>query len=356
MTTGTQTPDDVAHDSEAAAKAAGLRFTHLDRPGITRQLLKAGWRYRGPDGKILRDKKQIARIDALVLPPAWTEVWINPDPRGHIQATGRDARGRKQYRYHDKWRVTRNEAKFARLAAFGRALPTIRERVASDLQKTGFPREKVIATVVRLLDESLIRIGNEAYARENASFGLTTLQNGHVAVEGATLRFHFRGKSGKEHEVDVRDRRVATIVRKLQDLPGQQLFQYRDEEGELRPVTSDQVNDYLQEITGEPFTAKDFRTWAGTVLTCRLLHETGHAETERERHGNIVSVVDAVAARLGNTRAVCRASYIYPSILERYADGTWPASLERSPAPPDVPLLDECECLLLAYLETEAPA
>ncbi len=354
MTTGSPAPGDVAHDSEVAAKAAGLRFTHLDRPGITRQPLKAGWRYRGPDGKILRDKKQIARINALVIPPAWTDVWINPDPRGHIQATGRDARGRKQYRYHDTWRATRDEAKFARLAAFGRALPAIRERVASDLQQRGLPREKVEATVVRLLDESLIRIGNEEYARENASFGLTTLQNEHVAVEGGKLRFHFRGKSGKEHDVDVRDRRVATIVRKLQDLPGQHLFQYRDEEGELHPVTSDQVNDYLREVTGEPFTAKDFRTWAGTVLACRLLGETECAGTERERHAHIVSAIDAVAARLGNTRAVCRSSYIYPSILQRYADGTWPDAPGAAPAPPDVPLLDECERMLLAYLEADA--
>jgi DNA topoisomerase-1 len=354
MITGSPAPDDVAHDSEAAAKAAGLRFTHLDRPGITRKLVKSGWRYRDPEGRILRDTAQIARINALVIPPAWSDVWINPDPRGHIQATGRDARGRKQYRYHDKWRATRDEAKFARLAAFGRALPTIRERVASDLQETGFPQEKVAATVVRLLDESLIRIGNEEYARENASFGLTTLQNGHVDVEGGTLRFHFRGKSGKEHEVDVRDRRVATIVRKLQDLPGQHLFQYRDEEGELRPITSDQVNDYLQKVTGEPFTAKDFRTWAGTVLACRLLHETGIAGSEHERHANIVSAIDEVAARLGNTRAVCRSSYIYPSILQRYVDGTWPEPEDAAPAPPDIPLLDECERMLLAYLEAEA--
>ena len=354
MTSSVLAPGDVAHDSEAAAKAAGLRFTNLGRPGITREPAKAGWRYRGPDGKVLRDQKQIDRINALVLPPAWTEVWINTDPRGHIQATGRDARGRKQYRYHDKWRAPRDEAKFARLAAFGRALPTIRQRVAADLRKTGFPKQKVEATVVRLLDESLIRIGNEEYARENASFGLTTLQNDHVDVEGAKLRFHFRGKSGKEHEVDVRDRRVATIVRKLQDLPGQHLFQYQDEDGELRPITSDSVNEYLQEVTGEPFTAKDFRTWAGTVLTCQLLRDTGPTETERERNANIVSAIDAAAARLGNTRAVCRSSYIYPAILQRYAEGTWPAPAETAPEAPQVPLLDECECLLLAYLEQEA--
>jgi DNA topoisomerase-1 len=356
MTTSTPAPDVVARDSVAAAKAAGLRFTNIDRPGITRESAKTGWRYRAPDGKILRDKTQIERINALVIPPAWTGVWINTDPRGHIQATGRDARGRKQYRYHDKWRATRDEAKFARLAAFGRALPTIRERVEDDLRRTGFPKEKVEATVVRLLDESLIRIGNEEYARENASFGLTTLQNEHVDVEGAKLRFHFRGKSGKEHEVDVKDRRVATIVRKLQDLPGQQLFQYRDEDGEFRPITSDIVNDYLQDVTGEPFTAKDFRTWAGTVLTCRLLRETGPAETERERNANIVSAIDAVAARLGNTRAVCRSSYIYPSILQRYEAGAWPHPEETALAPPDVPMLDECERLLLAYLEAEAQA
>lgn len=354
MTTTTQAPDDVARDSEAAAKAAGLRFTNLDRPGITREPRKDGWRYRDPAGTIVRDKKQIERINALVIPPAWTDVWINPDPRGHIQATGRDARGRKQYRYHDKWRTIRDEAKFARLAAFGRALPTIRERVEKDLRKTGFPREKVEATVVRLLDEALIRIGNEEYARDNASFGLTTLQNEHVDVEGAKLRFHFRGKSGKEHEVDVKDRRVATIVRKLQDLPGQHLFQYADDEGDLRPVTSDSVNEYLQEASGESFTAKDFRTWAGTVLACRLLRDTGNAETERERNANIVRAVDEAAARLGNTRAVCRSSYIYPTILQRYAEGTWP-NPEIIPAEPlDIPKLDECECMLLTYLEAEA--
>ena len=344
----------MAQDSRAAARAAGLRFTDLDRPGISREPLQDGWRYRDQDGKLLRDKAQIARANALVLPPAWTDVWINPDARGHIQATGRDARGRKQYRYHEQWRATRDEAKFARLAAFGQALPTIRERVASDLRKSGLPRAKVEATVVRLLDESLIRIGNEEYARENASFGLTTLQNKHVEVAGATLRFHFRGKSGKEHEVDVSDRRVATIVRTLQDLPGQNLFQYRDETGEFHPITSESVNDYLQDITGEPFTAKDFRTWAGTVLACRLLHETAPPETERERQANIISAIDAAAARLGNTRAVCRSSYIYPSLLQRYADGTWPEEVGQAPAPPDVPLLDTCECLLLAYLDAEA--
>jgi DNA topoisomerase-1 len=356
MTITTQAPDEVARDSVVAARAAGLRFTHLDRPGITREPLNDGWRYRDVDRKILRDRKQIARINALVIPPAWTDVWINPDPRGHIQVTGRDARGRKQYRYHEKWRAVRDEAKFARLAAFGRALPTIRTRVEEDLRKPGFPREKVEATVVRLLDESLIRIGNEEYARENASFGLTTMQNGHVDVEGAKLRFHFQGKSGKEHEVDVRDRRVATIVRKLQDLPGQHLFQYRDDEGELRPVTSDAVNEYLQEVTGESFTAKDFRTWAGTVLACRLLREAGSAETERERNAHIVDAVDAAAARLGNTRAVCRSSYIYPSILQRYADGTWPDPAEAQRKPMAIPMLDECECLLLADLEAEEEA
>jgi DNA topoisomerase-1 len=356
MTMMIEAPDDVAHDPEAAARAAGLRYTHLDRPGITREPAKQGWRYRGADGKVLRDRKPIARIDALVIPPAWTEVWINTDPRGHIQATGRDARGRKQYRYHHRWRAIRDEAKFARLAAFGRALPTIRERVAEDLRKTGFPKEKVEATVVRLLDASLIRIGNEEYARENASFGLTTLQNEHVDVEGGTLRFHFRGKSGKEHEVDVKDRRVASIVRKLQDLPGQHLFQYRDDEGELRPITSDSVNEYLQSVTGEPFTAKDFRTWAGTVLTCQLLRSASPAGTERERNANIIAAIDAAAARLGNTRAVCRSSYIYPSILQRYADGTWPDPEEDARAIAQIPLLDECECLLLAYLEAEAAA
>lgn len=346
---------DITHDSQAAAEAAGLRFTHLGRPGITRENTARGWRYRDRSGRVIRRRRDRDRLTAMVIPPAWTDVWINPDPRGHIQVTGRDARGRKQYRYHDQWRATRDAAKFARMSAFGQALPTIREQVAHDLRRTGLPREKIEATVVRLLDETLIRIGNEEYARENASFGLTTLQDEHIDVRGARVRFHFAGKSGKEHEVDLRDQRVSTIVKRLQDLPGQQIFQYLDDDGEPRPITSDGVNDYLQEVSGEPFTAKDFRTWAGTVHACRILRETACGDTERERNAAIVAAVDAAAARLGNTRAVCRSSYIYPAILQRYADGGWPAAEICLPAEPN-PLLDECESWLLAFLEAETPA
>ncbi|MCA9877139.1 MAG: DNA topoisomerase IB, partial [Thermomicrobiales bacterium] len=264
--------------------------------------------------------------------------------------------GRKQYRYHAQWRSTRDHAKFARLAAFGRALPTIRTQVTHDLGRPGLPRPKVEATVVRLLDETLIRIGNEEYARDNASYGLTTLLDEHVDISGARLRFHFRGKSGKDHEIDVRDRRVATIVHRLQDLPGQHLFQYQDGDGALHVITSDGVNDYLHAAGGEPFTAKDFRTWAGTVQACRTLPASERAATQRERQAAIVHAVDAAAARLGNTRAVCRSSYIYPPVLEHYAEGAWPPPCDTSAGGADATLLDEGEGWLLGFLAAEAAA
>jgi DNA topoisomerase-1 len=269
----------------------------------------------------VRDAEQLQRIRGIVIPPAWTEVWINPDPRGHIQATGRDARGRKQYRYHPKWRVSRDETKFSRMAAFGAALPSIRERVTADLNKPGLPREKTLAVVVRLLDDSLIRVGNAEYARDNASYGLTTLRDKHVDVEGTTMHFTFRGKSGKLHEVDVRDRRLAGMVKRMQDLPGQHLFQYLDEEGEAQGIDSDDVNAYLRDIAEEGFTAKDFRTWGGTVLAAQSLRDFGPFESETAMKANIVAAVDAVAARLGNTRAVCRSSYIHPEVLLGYERG-----------------------------------
>jgi DNA topoisomerase-1 len=259
---------------------------------------------------------------ALVIPPAWIDVWINPNPRGHIQATGRDARGRKQYRYHPKWRATRDETKFSRMIAFGEALPRVRERVAAALGQPGFPREKTLAVVVRLLDESLIRVGNTEYARDNASYGLTTLRDKHVDISGSTLRFTFRGKGGKRHEVDVRDRRVARAVKRLQDLPGQHLFQYLDADGAPQTIDSEDVNAYLGEIAGDAFTAKDFRTWAGTVLAARSLRDVGPGETETALQANIVAAIDAVAARLGNSRAVCRSSYIHPAIFVGYEQGT----------------------------------
>ena len=313
----TETPE----DPKAAARAAGLRYTPDGGPGITRRRAGKGWSYLGPDGVVVRDAEQLERIRGIVIPPAWTEVWINPHPRGHIQATGRDARGRKQYRYHPKWRASRDETKFSRMAAFGAALPAIRERVTADLDKPGLPREKTLAVVVRLLDASLIRVGNAEYARDNASFGLTTLRDKHVDVEGTTMHFTFRGKSGKLHEIDVRDRRLAGMVKRMQDLPGQHLFQYLDEGGAAQGIDSDDVNAYLRDIAEEGFTAKDFRTWGGTVLAAQSLRDRGPFETETAMKANIVAAVDAVAARLGNTRAVCRSSYIHPEVLVGYERG-----------------------------------
>jgi DNA topoisomerase-1 len=313
---------EIIDDPVAAARAAGLRYTPPGGPGIRRRRAGRGWSYIDPDGMVIRDEQVLERIRAIVIPPAWTDVWINPSPRGHIQATGHDARGRKQYRYHPKWRETRDETKFSRLVAFGEALPSLRERVTADLGLSGLPREKTLATVVRLLDESLIRVGNVEYARANGSYGLTTLHGDHVEVTGSTVRFVFPGKSGKLHEIDVRDRRVARIIRRLQDLPGQPLFQYLDEDRQPQTIGSEDVNEYLREIAGEAFTAKDFRTWAGTVLAARALRDCGPAETQAALHANIVATVDTVAERLGNTRAVCRASYIHPAILIGYEKST----------------------------------
>jgi DNA topoisomerase-1 len=336
-------------DAVAAARAAGLRYTPSNGPGIRRRRAGRGWTFTDAGGAVIRDPDELRRIRALVIPPAWTDVWINPHPRGHIQATGRDARGRKQYRYHTKWQATRDETKFERMVAFGRALPSVRERVADDLSLQGLPREKTLATVVRLLDESLIRVGNEEYARENNSFGLTTLRDDHVDVSGATMHFVFRGKSGKLHEIDVRDRRVARVVRRMQDLPGQPLFQYLDEAREPRTIDSGDVNDYLQEIARDAFTAKDFRTWAGTVLAARRLRDLGPAETVAARTTNIIAAVDAVAARLGNTRAVCRSSYIHPAVLAGYESSALCAFTCSRPSDPH-PRLDPDERFVLEYL------
>jgi DNA topoisomerase I len=276
----------------------------------------------GPDDKRVRDRAELNRCRALVIPPAWTDVWICTDPRGHLQATGRDARGRKQYRYHAKWRVARDETKYDRMIAFAQALPAIRRRTAEDLRKTGLPREKVLATVVQLLEKTLIRVGNDEYARQNRSFGLTTLRDGHVDVSGGRMRFTFRGKSGVEHEVDLSDRRLARIVRACRDLPGYDLFQYIDEDGERQAVGSGEVNAYLKDITGQDFTSKDFRTWAGTVLAMQILCALEESTSDAEAKKNIVRAVEEVAKRLGNTKAVCRKSYIHPAVLDGYMDGS----------------------------------
>jgi DNA topoisomerase-1 len=286
----------------------------------------------------------------LAIPPAWTDVWICPSPSGHIQATGRDARLRKQYRYHDRWRELRDENKFDRLADFAKALPKIRRRVAQDIRLPGLPRRKVLATVVRLLERTFIRIGNEEYARDNKSFGLTTMRDRHVSVKGDRLRFRFRGKSGRQHEVDITDRRIAKIVSKCQDLPGQDLFQYVNDEGEVRDITSQDVNDYLREITNENFTAKDFRTWAGTVLAAIALNAQGEFETKKEAKANVKTAVCAVAQLLGNTPAICRKCYVHPAIVETYLSGRRIAELGEAIKTPDNINLRAVEAAILKFL------
>lgn len=300
----------------------GLRWHSDDRPGISRRGRGKGFEYRDADGRPVTDEKTLDRIQALVIPPAWTDVWICPRANGHIQATGRDARGRKQYRYHPDWNTARSDNKFGRVAAFGGALPRIRKQVDSDLSRRGPVREKVLATVVRLLEITLIRVGNREYARQNRSYGLTTLLKRHVDVDGASLRLHFKGKSGVEHDTGVRDQRLARILKDLRELPGQHLFKYRDETGEWRTVTSDDVNAYLRDIAGEDFSAKDFRTWAATVSAARALVEMDAPETKTASNGCVRLCVKAVAGLLGNTPTVCRSSYIHPAVISAFEAGT----------------------------------
>jgi len=312
----------VPDDPELHAEEAGLRYVSDTMPGVRRRRAGKGFVYIGPDGERITDAGRIAWFKRLAIPPAWTDVWIAPIKRGHVQATGRDARGRKQYRYHPRWRAVRDEAKYGRLIEFARTLPKIRRRTDRDLRRRHLPREKVLALVVRLLEATLIRVGNDEYARENRSYGLSTMRQRHVAVDGAQLRFRFRGKGGKEHEIDVRDRRLATLVRRCQEIPGQELFQYLDEDGTRQGVSSDDVNDYLREVSGQEFTAKDFRTWAGTVAASMALQEFREIDDDAGRRKAIVSAIEEVAERLGNTPAVCRACYVHPDLLDAYLDGT----------------------------------
>lgn len=312
---------EIVNDPEAAAEEAGLRYVSDESPGYTRQRRGKKFVYFDTEGKEIRDETRILRLNRLAIPPAYTDVWICPSPNGHLQATGRDARRRKQYRYHERWREVRDENKYERMVVFAQTLPKIRRRVNRDLKRRGLPREKVLATVVQLLERTFIRVGNEEYAKENQSFGLTTMRNRHVEVKGSKLRFRFRGKSGQEHDIDTEDRRVARIIRKLQDLPGQDVFQYLDDEGEHRQVTSEDVNQYLREITGEDFTAKDFRTWAGTVMAAIALQAQEAFENESQAKKNVKAAVSAVAKMLGNTPAVCRKCYVHPAVLETYLDG-----------------------------------
>jgi DNA topoisomerase I len=309
-------------DPRESALAAGLHYTTDARPGIKRVRHGSSFHYVNGNGRKIRDARELTRIRSLVIPPAWQDVWISADPRGHLQAVGRDARGRKQYRYHPKWRVVRDETKYYRLIGFAEALPAIRTRTARDLRSPELTREKVLAAVVQLLEKTLIRVGNDEYARDNRSFGLTTLRDGHVNVSGAKVRFSFRGKSGVEHDIQLDDRRLARTIKDCRDLPGYDLFQYLDDDGERHPVGSADVNAYLKEITGEDYTSKDFRTWAGTVLAAQTLQEFERFESGTQAKRNIVSAVEAVAKRLGNTKAVCRKCYIHPAILESYMDGS----------------------------------
>jgi DNA topoisomerase I len=320
MTESNTRPSNVA-DSIAAAKSAGLRYVNDDDPGISRARAGKGFRYINANRRTVTDPTTLARIKRLAIPPAWTEVWICAREDGHIQATGRDARGRKQYRYHPDWRAVRDDTKYERMIAFGRALSRIRRRVARDLKQRGLGREKVLATMVRLLETTLVRVGNEEYARTNGSIGLSTMRDKHVEVRGGTVDFKFRGKSGKRHHIALHDPHLASVVRRVQELPGQKLFQYVDEAGEQQEIKSDDVNDYLREIAGEEFSAKDFRTWAGTVLAAIALRQFEQFDTKAEAKKNVVAAIDRVARRLGNTPAVCRKCYIHPVILDSYLDG-----------------------------------
>jgi DNA topoisomerase-1 len=314
--------ESVAVENIEAAKSAGLRYVTDESPGIRRLKSGKAFRYRHDDGTAITDEKTLWRIKRLAIPPAWTDVWICPRDDGHIQATGRDARGRKQYRYHPDWRAVRDETKYERTIAFGEALPRIRERVATDLRRPGLGRRKVLATMVRLLESTLVRVGNEEYAKANGSIGLSTMRDQHVRVERGTMLFSFKGKSGKRHRIELHEPRLAEIVRQVQDLPGQELFQYIDREGRQQKVTSDDVNAYLRDIAGADFSAKDFRTWAGTVLAAMALAGLQGFSTKKQAKKNMVSAIERVAEQLGNTPAVCRKCYIHPAILNSYLDGT----------------------------------
>ncbi|MBW8734979.1 MAG: DNA topoisomerase IB [Asticcacaulis sp.] len=309
------------HDYAAQAKASGLRYVSDARPGFTRRRYGKSFVFFDVKGERIRDEAEILRIRKLAIPPAYKNVWICPYANGHIQATGIDARGHKQYRYHAEWRACRDATKFTHMLAFGDALPQIRATVAAHMAQRGLSREKVLATVVALLEKTLIRVGNDEYARNNGSYGLTTLRDEHVAVDGSTIRFRFKGKSGKEWNLKVSDRRIARVVRACADIEGQELFKYIDETGQVRDVTSGDVNAYLHDIAGEAFTAKDFRTWTGTVLAAMALMDYRKVDGEVQAKKNVVAAIEAVSSRLGNTPSVCRKSYIHPEVINAYLDG-----------------------------------
>ena len=344
----------MAHEYMGSAVAAGLRYVSDSMPGIRRHRHGRGFTYVGPDGDVIRGRDALKRFKSLVIPPAWTDVWICPHEDGHLQVTARDARGRKQYRYHPRFRQHRDGTKFERMFEMSDVLWKIRERVESDIELPGLARDKIMATVVWLLETTLIRVGSDEYRKSNKSFGLTTLRRRHVAVVGSEMRFEFRGKSGVAHAVSVADKRIARIVQRCQELRGEELFKYIDDEGKRQTVDAEDVNAYLQEITGREITAKDFRTWAGTMLVAETLRAVGPAETKREAEKNIIAAVDLTAKRLGNTRSVCRKYYIHPALIEAYLEGSvleplperkWNARKTRGP------VLRQHETDVLAFLK-----
>ena len=337
-----------------SAAHAGLRYVTDGANGITRKRVGTGWAYSLPNGRLIKSHEIRRRLNSLAIPPAWTEVWICPDPDGHIQATARDARGRKQYRYHSQYRAARDQSKFRRMLEFSEALPVLRERLERDLRAADLTRRQLLATVVCLLDKTLIRVGNDEYVRENRSYGLTTLRRRHVQVDGSMVRFSFRGKSGIEHTVAITDSRLAHIVQRCQDLPGQELFQYRDAAGKRQSVSSDDVNVYLRELSGREITAKDFRTWGGTMLAAVELRRMGPAASRREADRNTIAAIDAVAERLGNTRAVCRKYYVHPALLRAYLMGRvvpTPPPMRRSRHRRPGAALRRDEVLVLQFLQ-----
>jgi DNA topoisomerase I len=315
-------PSESSTDYLESARLAGLRYVDDRGPGIRRLRCGRGFRYLGPQGRSIAAKHELQRIRSLAIPPAWNDVWICPASCGHIQAVGWDAKGRKQYRYHTRYREVRDQDKFGRMIAFGTVLAVIRKRVARDLRRSGLPREKVLAAVVRLLETTYIRVGNTEYEKQNGSFGLTTMRNRHVRMSRDTLRFDFKGKSGLHHFIELHDRALAHVVRECQELPGYRLFQYVDKDGTICTVDSGDINNYLREITGQEFTAKDFRTWAGTVLATRALAEAGPHFNQKDEKGKTVEAVKQVARQLGNRPATCRKYYIHPAILDAYSDGS----------------------------------
>jgi DNA topoisomerase I len=340
---------------EKSAASASLIHTNDEEPGIRRRRSGAGFLYIRPDGGRLKDVEALARIRSLAIPPAWNDVWISPSPDGHLQATGRDQRGRKQYRYHPRWSACRDEVKYSSLAAFAEALPRLRSTIDADLGRRGLPRERVVASVVWLLDNTMIRVGNAAYARDNKSFGLTTLRDRHVEITGSTLRFAFKGKSGKQWRLKLADRRIARVVRGAQDLPGQQLFQYACENGERRAISSQDINDYIREATGADFSSKHFRTWGGTISAAALFAERPLPQTKGETKRVMNEIIDQVAHRLGNTRAVCRQCYIHPMVVESWSVGKLADEMAKARRSFRKPIagLDQQETLVLKWLSNK---